>query len=235
MFRFVTFTDKGPRLENEDALDVLNRGSNYLTACIADGVGGLSCGSEAAQMSVSQFMNELTVNPEWNLKELLLGIDTNIKAKATWKENCNGMATTFTGCIINEYSLIGVHVGDSRLCILRGNGVKQLTESHTELDRLIREGKIERQYASLYPRKHVLESALGTANKLLIQQFSFSLQSLDRVILSTDGFHEIVTKEEQRDLSVKLRDLDELRDSLVKLIKRRKVTDNVSFVIIEIE
>lgn len=225
------YSDPGPREENQDALESTEFNGTHI-ACVADGVGGNNCGKFAAQSSVKFFQEG---NPTaTNLSDLLQNVHNQICSLQQSMIECAGMASTFTACLIQNYELTGVHTGDSRLCILRGNGIKQLTDEHTELNRLIKAGKVKKEQAADYPRKNVLESALGIKSNLQIQAFDFKLQKGDRIILTTDGVHEVTTKVQFRDLSLQAATIELYGQYIIEHLKNQKLTDNVSFVVLEV-
>jgi len=201
-YDIVNICEQGPRKNNQDAADFRVIG-NKVIACVADGVGGSNSGEVASSLAVKKFMKSADAfDTTADLKTYATQIHEQIITEAKQDPNTVGMATTFTGCVINSSILQGVHLGDSRLCILRGNGIKQLTEVHTELRRLLDQNLINEEDAANYPRKNLLESALGIAGPPIIQTFEFSVETGDRIILTTDGVHDIVTKKELRDASI---------------------------------
>lgn len=231
--KFYKYSETGPRFENQDSLDAAAFDNSFY-ACIADGVGGSNCGKIASQESVSFFISQI-ISGKTNLKEIIISTHERLKNLQNSNIECSKMATTFTGCIIFENSLTAVHVGDSRLCILRGNGIKQLTEDQTEVDRLLKSGKIKYKDVETYPRKHIIESAIGASDFPTIQTFNFELVQGDRVLITTDGVHELISKVEFRDLSVRNKDINSFGLALVNLLNTRKLTDNASFILISVE
>ena len=229
---FFKYSDKGPRTENQDALAITNT-DKLSVICIADGVGGVNCGKIAAMESVSFFIENVDKNT--NLERLVGKIHFKIKELQELKQECSGMATTFTGCVIEDNLLKIAHVGDSRICVLRGDGMKQLSESHTELNRLLKIGKIQLKDADNYPRKHILESAIGMKRDLIIQTTEFLLMPFDRVLLTTDGVHNIISKIEFRNLSKKSLNIDDFGSNILSLLETKSITDNVSFIAIEVQ
>ena len=228
---FFKYSDKGSRTENQDALAVTNT-DELSVACVADGVGGIKCGKIAATESVLFFMEN--VNKNYDLERLIGEMHLKIKELQELKQECSGMATTFTSCVIENNLLKIVHVGDSRICILRGDGIKQLSESHTELNRLLKIGKIQLEDADNYPRKHILESAIGMKGSLTIQTTEFPLIPSDRILLTTDGVHNIISKIEFRNLSKMSLNIVDFGDNIISLLKTKSISDNVSFVAIEV-
>lgn len=225
------FSEIGPRTENQDSLGTNNQ-NDILIACVADGVGGANHGKFVSQLSVDKFLNS---NPNFN-QNLNLIIESIHKTVLNYQEkdlSYKGMATTFTGCLILDYKLKGIHLGDSRLCLLRGNGIKQLTENHTEAQRLYLAGKLTREELNDYPRRNIIDSAIGMKDEIKIQNFSFDLEPKDRILITSDGVHELVNKVELRDLSIKYQNLDDFGDELALLVKSKKLTDNATFLLIE--
>ncbi|HLX55242.1 MAG TPA: protein phosphatase 2C domain-containing protein [Aquella sp.] len=225
----------GPRSNNEDSY-LLQKIKNQTIACIADGVGGNECGEIASKFSIDLFLEIYTkTQVNTNLKDIVREIDRQVKVYPEKNPLCAGMATTFSACIIDQDILRGIHVGDSRISILRGNGIKQLTDEHTESARLLHEGKISKIEFANHFQRNILTSAIGSSNKLIVQNFEFLILKGDRIILSTDGFHEVIGKSTLRDLSLLHQNLDEFGDSVLDFLSRSTLKDNCTFMILELE
>jgi protein phosphatase len=222
------FSDKGPRPENQDSIAIETH-PDWCVACIADGVGGAEHGREAAQFITDYFTNTLAVNPVASLYDVVTSANTELL-----NAHGEGFVTTFSGILIKGLELQGVHVGDTRVYILRGNGIKQLTEDHTEFFRFCLEGKLTPEEAATYPRKHVLENALGSKANPRIDTFSFKLEQGDRIILTTDGTHAFFMKHELRDMSIEALNVDSLVAGITKHVQHIKPTDNYSVIALEV-
>ncbi len=232
-FSIFKYTDKGPRIENQDAIEIREFG-NRLIVCIADGVGGANCGSLASSESIRYFLEQLE-GKGFDLYETIHLTHERIKFLQVEDPRCSGMATTFTSCIVEDKTLKGIHSGDSRLCILRGNGIKQLTTPHTEAHRLLVAGRIKEKDINTYPRKNILESALGIKGNLLVQDYKFDLMDGDRIILTTDGVHDVISKVEFRDMSKASGSVEDFGEAIVKALSQAKLTDNVSFIVLQLD
>jgi len=233
MIKIFQFTDRGSRENNEDSIKTFEN-PDFTAACVADGVGGQKCGKLASE-TVVEFFAERVESFETDLQNIINKAHERVKSLQNENLECKSMATTFTGCMINGLILKGIHIGDSRLCILRGNGIKQLTESHTEVIRLVKNKKLRIEDVETYPRKHILESAIGVNGELLVQRFEFNLEVADRILLTSDGVHDIITKVEFRDLSKKTSEIKKFGDSIIKLLSQKKIQDNISFIILELQ
>ena len=230
---YYSYTNKGPYKGNQDAIDINRIADDCVIACLADGVGGGLHGEEASKLATTYFVNQINITEE---------SVTNIAKDIHWKiielakvNNAEGkMLTTFTGCLVKENKLYGVHCGDSRLYILRGSGIKQLTEDHTEVNMLLKSGKLSRDDATNYPRKHILNSAFGTLEDPRIDAFQFELMRNDRVLLTTDGTHGLISKLLLRDLSHQSSTVEQFGALIVSKIEEIEPTDNYSIVALEI-
>jgi len=234
-FLYSTHSEKGPRSQNQDSLAVTNINKDILVACIADGVGGNKGGQEASNLSTKIFVERLGKEPKHNLIDLIKDIHNQILLDAQLTPEKTGMATTFSGCIISQMHLNGVHSGDSRLMVLRGNGLLQLTKDQTEVARLFDEGLLSKEDAYNYPRKQIVENALGIEQPFVPQAFSFELKHNDRLVLTTDGVHNKILKSEIRDVSLQSNSPEELTASIIKLVKSRHPDDNFSILSIFID
>lgn len=231
--KFFTYSNKGPRLNNQDNFFVDKSISIGTFCCVADGVGGNNGGEVASKLAIETFYNAINAS-SISFKDAIHLTHNKLIEIANSEAKLNGMATTFTSIMIKEFKLSGVHVGDSRAYILRGNGLKQLSKDHTEVARLVAEGKISLKESYDYPRKNILTSALGGPQELVVDYFQFDLQKNDRIILLTDGFYDVVSKKEFRDISISTNDLEEFGKKLVQLVEEKGTTDNYSIVIVEL-
>lgn len=228
-YKYSSFSDQGPRPENQDSIGIETH-PDWCLACIADGVGGAEHGREAAQLITKYFINTLAMNPVVPLCEVVKSANTELLNAPG-----QGFITTFSGIFIKGLDLLGVHAGDTRIYVLRGNGIKQLTEDHTEFFRFCMEGKLTPEEAATYPRKHVLENALGSKANPRIDSFSFRLELGDRILLTTDGTHAFFTKHELRDISIEKPNVDNLVASITKHVQYIRPTDNYSVIAIEVD
>lgn len=230
-FDIIGYSDKGPRQKNEDAWGYKMSDEGTLTVCVADGVGGNPCGEVASKLCVDNF---IAYTPLYELSKVVKRIDLDLKAHALEHSACFKMASTLSGCILTDNHLKGIHVGDTRVCILRGNGIKQLTQDHTEVARFVREGMLSPLQARHYPRKNILEMALGSDNGLHPYQFKFDIFPGDRVLLTSDGVHTIINKALMRDISLSSDNLKGFSKRIIDRLKLSNLKDNITFVAIEV-
>ena len=227
------FTSAGPRASNQDYVVIEDLPAIGLFASVADGVGGNNCGEIASKAGSDTVISALKEGVT-DLTECIKRAHGEVKELAGTNLATKGMATTLTCVIINEMQLSGAHVGDSRIYILRRNGIRQLTNDQTELAKLIRSGTITSEQAYSHPYRNVLYSAVGGTKELIIQTFAFDLLPKDRVLLLTDGAYAAISKIGIRDCSVSHADFDEFCRSLIAFIEDAKPNDNFSVLALQI-
>lgn len=190
-----SFSEVGPRKENEDAIFYSETGEQIVLA-IADGLGGHGGGKLAANIALDTVKNCALAED--------LGSVALAAHEAVRREQANGkfkgMATTLTVVRIVGDHLEGVHVGDTRCSIKRNEGIKKLTVSHTEAQRLLDAGKLTKQEFLKYPRRNILDNAIGAKDDIYFQSFEFDIKPNDYLILTTDGVHEKIFQKEMATL-----------------------------------
>ncbi|MGH3438412.1 MAG: PP2C family protein-serine/threonine phosphatase [Sciscionella sp.] len=67
-----------------------------------------------------------------------------------------GMGTTLTAMLWSGSQLALVHVGDSRVYLLRGGELFQITHDHTVVQSMVDEGRITPEEAASHPQRSIL-------------------------------------------------------------------------------
>ncbi|WP_281719261.1 PP2C family protein-serine/threonine phosphatase [Pandoraea apista] len=232
MHHIFSFSDKGPRLENQDSFCAERVGKQILLG-VADGVGGNNGGEIASRFAIETLISGVTDG--LSVSECADMAHEGILQMALDSIELRGMATTLTAVACDNYIVTGVHCGDSRAYILRGNGVKQLTTDHTEAARLLADGKITKSEYASYPRKNVLVSALGTHREFLKETFTFQCQAGDRLLLLSDGIYAEFSKRELQSRSASRNDFEQFFEEIIVDMRERGPKDNYTLVGLEFE
>ncbi len=232
---FSSFSEPGPRPENEDFLLIKIISESFIFACIADGVGGQRAGKFASQFAGNGLLKGIEFNREADLRSLFEQLHSDLISYAKQEPEKYGAATTLSAACISGNVLRFAHIGDTRVTLYRGNGVQQLTEDHTEVYRFLKAGKITWDEAENYSRKNVLESALGGSADLKIQTGEIELRNDDRLILSSDGIHGKLLKREILRLSLEHKSTPEFVSAIKEEIVQRDPTDNYSLLALQIK
>lgn len=208
-------------------------------AVVADGMGGAEGGQHASRIAVETVRETYADSPEPDTQERLLASfrDANhrVQQEARAKPMLHGMGTTLTACAIVGNRLYFAHIGDSRLFLVRGGEVRQLSRDHSLVARLIESGSIRPEDAETHPQKHVLTAAVGVAEDLQpdVPSEPIELKPSDVLILCTDGLWGQMTSAEMATVASKAAPKDACK-SLVQLAKDRGGPDNITVQILRI-
>jgi protein phosphatase len=169
---------------------------------VADGVGGEAAGEVASRMAIATLISLILHTPDWILSdgereaELVMDrmaeryrrIDAVLRARSSSEPALAGMGTTMTLAGSLGASLVIGHIGDSRVYLLRGGYLVQLTRDHTLVQSLVERGQLSAAEAATHPFRHVLTRSLGGQEGGLKGDFQRAwLADGDQLLLCTDG------------------------------------------------
>jgi serine/threonine protein phosphatase PrpC len=231
--RFVAdyLTSAGPRSENQDAIGIRELGVNNMVVAVADGLGGHAGGSIASKLAVNMFV-DLASEREADLRSVALNIHAQIRKHQQENPELRTMATTLSGAVFRGGLMEFVHCGDTRISVARNAGIRRLTVDHTEAQRLLSSGAITKSQFEDYPRKNVLESALGIKGEPKIEVGSFPLMLGDKCFFSSDGFHNKIALRELFVFASKVRAPQNIVRSLKDEMTQRNADDNYSLAVV---
>lgn len=165
-------------------------------AVVADGMGGHRGGEVASAIAANEMVQRFN-SPE--LDALVGGVEhanRRILDEAAADPNLHGMGTTVVALGLIEVggglALGAINVGDSRMYRLTGPVLEQLTEDHSLVETLVREGRITAAEAEVHPQRNIVTRALGVIEHVEVDSFHFVPKIGDRYLLCTDGlFNEV--------------------------------------------
>lgn len=238
--RYYVKTSVGGRPENQDASAVFPfNGREVYVLC--DGMGGIGIGKEAAErvcqfirFNLESYYKKYKENWEETVKRILFDLNNQLCRKNP------KMGTTIALVYIDaELNARIAHVGDSRVYILRNKNVFFRTEDDSYVAGLVRSGRISEGEAWGHEKSNVVTNILGINLKLDVSFHSVKLEKGDKVLLSSDGLHDVVPEDEIiRTLGLPL-DLT-LRNALLmrkakKAGKKKNPSnyDNITFILVD--
>lgn len=234
-FRYATVSEVGPRSANEDAVGVWPGTGEQFAVAVADGLGGYHGGQQASDIAIRLFGAAIEQEAKPDLHGIAIAIHDAIRREQNADPQVRGMATTLSGAVITTGRIDFVHCGDTRIVLQRNNGIRRLTVDHTEAQRLLDAGAItQKEYAS-YPRKNVLESALGVSDAPKIDLGEHDILPGDRLFLTSDGVHSKIYLREIRDISHRSVDPEDAIREILEVVRFRGPEDNYTVVAIFID
>jgi serine/threonine protein phosphatase PrpC len=220
------------RRANEDSL--LTRAPLFV---VADGMGGAQAGEVASRIAVEAFEPGLpeTAHPELELAELARAANARIHELSHTNAEQAGMGTTLTAVYVGEQEVAIAHVGDSRAYCLRDGQLLRLTDDHSLVDELMRQGRLTPEEAVEHPQRSVITRALGPEEIVDVDTRSFRARAGDVYLLCSDG---LTTMLSEQQIAAALLAHPRLRDAgeaLIAAANQAGGRDNITVVLIRLE
>jgi protein phosphatase len=145
-----------------------------------------------------------------------------------------GMGTTMTAAYVTEGDVAIAHVGDSRLYRLRGGELERLTQDHTLVAELERQGKITQEEAGRHPQRSIITRALGAEHDIEVDHHTWPARDGDIYLICSDGLM-MFPEEEIGEIVRGAPDLRTAARSLVDAANAGGGRDNITVVLFRIE
>jgi PPM family protein phosphatase len=224
--RYFAHSDRGRvRPANQDTAYA---GTRLLA--VADGFGPAGAPASGAAVEALRFLDreELPAGDVLNLLQDAVRDATEAVRDATAGSDDNG--TTLTALLWTGSRLALVHIGDSRVYLLRDRALFRITHDHTVVQSLIDEGRLTPEEATAHPQRSLLLKALGTADPDLRLQ---DAEPGDRYLVCSDGLPAVLPDARIREL-LAAGTPDEAVAALVDAANEAGGPDNVSCVVADV-
>ena len=227
-------TDVGlVRAHNED---------NYLTDdrlfAVADGVGGHKAGEVASQTAVDTLKREFSEPTTEGLIDAVKTANRTVWDLAEANPDQRGMGTTLTAVALveeeGEERLAVINVGDSRAYLLQHGELEQLTEDHSLVEQLVREGQLTPEEAQVHPQRSIITRALGLDPEVDVDSWELTPYKGDRILLCSDGLTNEVSDGQIASTLRTVSDPQEAAHQLVQEARDHGGSDNITCVIIDV-
>ena len=242
--RVAQLTDVGRvRTENQDFMilstpeDEVDLGKGRLMV-VADGMGGHRGGATASRMAATIIKDEFYKDPDkdlvTSLERTLQKANARIFAESQANPDLRGMGTTCSALVVRDGSAYLGHVGDSRIYRVRKGEIVQLTDDHSLVASMVREGLLTPEEAEVHPRRNVLQRSMGVGPDVEIDaEGGIEIELGDVYILCSDGLHGLVRNPEI--LEIASMDIEDAAKEYVKRSLDRGAPDNVTVVVGRVE
>jgi len=216
--------------EPEDDQQFLRKGR---LAVVADGMGGYEGGQEASRLAVETLVEVYRDfggdDPQAALVEALQAAHEQIREYSFAHPELRGMGTTCTAAAIVQDLLYYVHVGDTRLYLIRDGQITRVTRDHSYVGRLVESGMISPEEAENHPQRNILTAALGTNPDLIMDSPGRPepLRPEDVLLICSDGLWGQVRDSEILD-AVENKSAEQTGRKLIELARERGGPDNIT-------
>jgi serine/threonine protein phosphatase PrpC len=226
-------TDTGrQRRANEDSL--LARSPLFV---VADGMGGAQAGEVASRIAVESFQPGVpdASEPEAALATLAHAANARIHELSHSNAEQAGMGTTLTAVYVGEQEVAIAHVGDSRAYCLRDGELLRLTDDHSLVDELMRQGRLTPEEAVEHPQRSVITRALGPEGMVEVDTRSFSARPGDVYLLCSDGLTTMISEEQIATVLLAHERLRDAGEALIGAANQAGGRDNITVVLIRLD
>jgi len=247
------------RANNEDAYRIVDELRLYV---LSDGMGGEAHGEVAsaiAVQTVAEHCAELVhaepgsarkangksaadtgANGESGERAMMLASAVRLaNKKIFWSAEKNaaqkGMGATLTAAWIDGRKLTLAHVGDSRVYLLRGGDLHQLTSDHSLVAEQVRRGIITPAEAEKSDMQSVLLRALGAQLEVEVETGEQGLMARDVLLLCSDGLTRMVGDVEIAGALQAEGDPQKAAENLVALANENGGADNVTAIVLRLD
>src|SRR5947209_8816676 len=215
------------RQSNEDAY--LERSPLF---AVADGMGGARAGEVASRMAVEAFdRSPPSGSAEEQLAAVARAANGEIYRLAQEDSSRAGMGTTLTAAVVRDGEISIGHVGDSRLYRCRDGGLERLTDDHSLVEELVKQGKLTPEDAEVHPQRSIITRALGPEPDVQVDTHTHTARAGDVYLICSDGLTGMVS---ERDVAEILRANPRLSDAADKLVAAANAAggkDNITVVL----
>ncbi len=221
---------------------------------VADGMGGHVAGEVASRVAVEAieiFIQETAgadKNRTWPFPfEPALSLEAN-RLKAAFRlanrrigsaiadsNDLRGMATTASAILTGTDSACVAHVGDSRVYVLTGDGLHQITHDHSWVEEQVRAGTMSPTAARQHPWRNVVTRALSGGEDPEVDVTQISPAGSERYLLCSDGLFSVVSDEQIAELmGDRGLPLEQICQRLIEAANAGGGPDNITALVLEV-
>ncbi|HYC49404.1 MAG TPA: Stp1/IreP family PP2C-type Ser/Thr phosphatase [Burkholderiales bacterium] len=231
------------RGHNEDSISV---DAHARLAVLADGMGGHNAGEVASRMAADAVSSALTdrrtggrlerAQAEALVASQVAAANSAVFQAARAERRYDGMGTTLVVALWHEAGVTYAHVGDSRLYLLRGGELRQLTRDHSIVQEQLERGAISSEQARYSVNRNVLTRAVGIDPDVRADVHTHDVVPGDVYLLCSDGLTDMMMDREIRQTLLECgRDLELAARRLVERANEAGGFDNISVILVRAE
>ena len=237
-------TDQGKvRPNNEDTFLAAPELGLYV---VCDGLGGHACGEVASMRAAASIRDHVQRHrpatpgavSDVDLLALLHSAfeaaNENVYNAARKKQLLTGMATTATALLLHGRRAAFGHVGDSRLYLVRGTDVAQITRDHTVAQRMVDDGRLLSDEKEQSPFANVLTRTIGGSATVVPELHVIDLRDGDVFVLCSDGASRYLRCESEVGRLVASRHPKSAARAIVDMAKERGGEDNITALVVSV-
>jgi protein phosphatase len=228
-FKSVGRSDIGLTRENNEDSGFI--GNNFLL--VADGMGGHAAGELASSTAVSVIANFDKNFDKFSPQVLVNTVSNKIKNSIQRDISRNGMGTTLSTVYLLEDKLNLIHVGDSRIYLIREKKLNLISKDQTYIQNLIDNKEITEQEAKIHPQRSLLLQAIDGSSDIVPEIKNLEVKVGDKLLLCSDGLTNVVNDSEILNI-INSFDVVGAVSALIEKALEHGGPDNITLIIAEI-
>lgn len=241
MLRHSAFSDIGlVRRNNEDSLFIgcPLGGLEENLFVVADGMGGHK-GGEYASRFVARKIPEILQNRGRKggirraLEEATEKANSALYQISQHQEDLQGLGSTLVMAFWDKKRWHIINVGDSRAYLFREGALQKITEDHSLVEEMVREGRLKRGDEMYRMNRHVITRAMGTEPYVEEDYFCVEAQPGSRLLLCSDGLHGMLEEGTLEDILATVPETDLAAERLIGAAKKGGGKDNITLILID--
>ncbi|MDE6853069.1 MAG: Stp1/IreP family PP2C-type Ser/Thr phosphatase [Lachnospiraceae bacterium] len=205
---------------------------------VADGMGGHKAGDYASKLCVEQMVESIEKSehktPVSLFEEAVDAANGAVYSESQEHEEYEGMGTTLVACTMQEDTLYVANIGDSRLYLLRDDDIIQITEDHSLVEEMVKQGNITESEARVHPQKNIITRAVGIDQSVQADFFEVEIYQNDIVMLCSDGLSNMVEDEDIEYIVKHSKSLQDAGETLVARANENGGSDNITVVLAKV-
>ena len=210
---------------------------------VADGMGGHQGGEVASHLAVETLQVAYRESTADSLHEAIDVANHRIRNEGDNDPALRGMGTTVVALALlsdddpdhsGPSQILVANVGDSRCYLFRDGSLTQLTEDHSVVADLVRDGSITAEEAEAHPQRNIVTRVLGIYETVAVDLWPVDPITRDRYLLCSDGLFNEVAADQMSSVLRRLHDPDEAAAELVRLANQGGGRDNITAVVVDV-
>ena len=207
-----SYTAQGKRKINQDSFICIDYSAaaphatlGYF-ALVCDGMGGYLDGEIASQLAVmnardyifEMLSDDRALSESFDAASALTTMSERAHEAICAERHERGdivMATTFVGAFLSDSRATIGHIGDSRVYRIRNGNAERITNDHSPVGRLLREGKITEKESHDHPDRKLVKASLGFS-EADPEITEIELADGDVLVFCCDGIHDFLDGED---------------------------------------
>ncbi len=215
---------------------------------VADGMGGHKAGDVAARIAVETIVASIGREPgnagsdaaRWpfgfdpslstagnRLRTAIHLAHMQIVETSVTSDEYAGMGTTIVASVLEGNRLSIAHAGDSRLYVLAGDRLRQVTRDDSWMaSMLAQDPDADREHYERHPMRHALTNVVGARRRAEVHVIEETLSGGELLVLTTDGVHGVLDDDRIEQVLLDGKDEREMAERLVAAALGRGSHDN---------